>query len=82
MICAKTKMPKIPKSCKDCTFSRVVDTKEKIDSWKRYKRLCTLTGAKCPKRKEEDGYTRFFHPKWCPLFEMEDKDEIQSRTEG
>lgn len=67
MIVAKTKMKKIPESCKECSVSRVeyytfVDTQ----------RFCGITKNECPKKRSENGNLKYIRPKWCPLVEVKD----------
>lgn len=78
MVYAKTKLPKLPESCKKCAFSEVRDT-GKFEDWRRYKRICKLTGHKIAMQVVEKGCPKYVRPVWCPLIEVENENEIQSR---
>lgn len=73
MIVAKTKLKKLPSSCKDCKF------KENEYNWYGsyeccvHSAICYLTEKKCPIKKKESGNTGYAdRPKWCPLEEVHD----------
>lgn len=61
MIVAKTKMKKIPESCKDCAFSKYM-----YDY-----RICAFeSGRICPMVRTKNGNKKYIRPKWCPLMEV------------
>lgn len=63
MIFAKTKMKRIPETCKKCSMARnYVGDDEK---W------CSVTGYCCPKEKKQSGNVGYGKPDWCPLIELE-----------
>lgn len=73
MIIAKTKLKKLPSSCKDCKF-KMIDYK-----WHGPYECCVnsstcfFTGKTCPMEKKESGNTGYAdRPKWCPLEEVQD----------
>lgn len=66
MIVAKTRMRKIPKSCKECGFS--------FNDWSG-ERVCMVKKKDCPIEYMESGQWRYGKPAWCPLVEMEDTHE-------
>lgn len=63
MIVAKTKMRKIPTSCKKCNLS--------FQNWAG-ERTCFVTKKDCPIEEAPSGNWRYGKPTWCPLVEMED----------
>lgn len=65
MIYAKTKMRKIPKSCKDCAYAKGIWGGEKS---------CRLVEHKCPWVQTEHGNWKYSKPKWCPLVEVNNND--------
>ncbi len=64
MIVAKTKMRKIPSTCKVCKLS-------KHDSWGG-DRICCVVGIECP-MEFYNGNWKYGKPGWCPLMEIKDK---------
>lgn len=74
MIYIKTQLRKMPESCKECRFSKVIDTKE-YDDWRRYKRVCEINGRKCVKVKAKNGNKKFIRSKWCPLIEINESEK-------
>ena len=65
MIVAKTKMRKIPKSCKKCNLS--------FQNWAG-ERTCSVTKKDCP-MELSSGNWKYGKPTWCPLVEMEATNE-------
>jgi len=63
VIAAKTRMRKIPKTCKDCSLSR-------RDYWND-ERMCVINGMLCPLEVTESGKIAYCKPSWCPLVEIE-----------
>lgn len=63
MIVAKTKMVRIPDTCKKCPFKEVVGN--------NCKSYCTLTGHICPTEKKESGNIGYGMPTWCPLMDID-----------
>lgn len=74
MIYIKTQLRKIPESCKECRFSKMIDTKE-YDDWRRYKRICEINGRKCVKAKTKNGNKKFIRPKWCTLIDINELEK-------
>lgn len=71
MIVTKTKMKKIPKTCKTCPF-------------KRYAFgccYCLFTGLNCPTEKKESGNVGYGMPDWCPLMEIKLIEESEDETD-
>lgn len=66
MIVAKTRMKKIPKTCKDCSCS-VVHFISPIKSY----RVCVITSNNCPMVEKSRGNYGYGKPKWCPLIVAE-----------
>lgn len=68
MIFAKTKMTRIPETCKKCSMS-----KKSYDcfGYKDPDKRCFLTGLFCPKEKKESGNIGYGKPDWCPLMDLE-----------
>lgn len=66
MIVAKTKMKRIPDTCKKCSVSYVYYDSP-IDST----RCCRITSYECPTETAPSGNTRYVKPDWCPLMEIE-----------
>ena len=65
MIVAKTRMRKIPKTCKECTLSRHDFGGD---------RVCSVTRMDCPMELHM-GNWRYGKPGWCPLKELEAANE-------
>lgn len=65
MIYAKTKMRRIPKTCKDCSLSYFYH-ESVLESY----RACSITSICCPWEKQKSGNYGYGKPKWCPLVEM------------
>lgn len=62
MIVAKTKMTRLPETCKKCSLSQVehygfCDTE----------RYCGITNRACPTEKKQSGNVGYGKPDWCPL---------------
>lgn len=72
MIVAKTKMVRIPETCKKCSMAEGEFIN--CESPGIYKR-CTLTGILCPKEKKESGNIGYGMPTWCPLMDIDLLDE-------
>lgn len=65
MIVAKTKMRKIPKTCKDCKVSMHEFGGD---------RVCVIARRDCP-MELSNGNWRYGKPTWCPLVELEATNE-------
>lgn len=63
MIVAKTRMRRIPKTCKECKLSRY----DAFDD-----RICGITGKDCPYEIKPSGSVGFGKPGWCPLVELKE----------
>lgn len=61
MIVAKTRMKKIPESCKDCKFSTT----------EYGGRCCRIAIRFCPMKQSEHKNWKYFKPDWCPLIEID-----------
>lgn len=66
MIVAKTKMVRIPETCKKCSLSEVrhygfLDTD----------RYCGITKRMCPTVKKQSGNIGYGMPTWCPLMDID-----------
>lgn len=68
MIYAKTKMKKIPKTCKDCAIS-IVQFVTPINSY----RICSINSKNCPMEKKQSGNYGYTKPNWCPLVCIENQ---------
>lgn len=68
MIVAKTKMKKIPMSCKECPIARV-----EYYTYVETQRFCGMTKKQCPKERTEAGNLKYILPKWCPLIEVKNE---------
>lgn len=66
MIVAKTRMKKIPKTCKDCPLSIV-----QFDWGNLSHRICGINSKDCPQEKKPSGNYGYGKPCWCPLVEIE-----------
>jgi len=62
MIVAKTRMRKIPKTCKDCALGKREFGAD---------RVCSITGKDCPMELYR-GNWKYGKPTWCPLEESHD----------
>ena len=69
MIVAKTRMKKIPKTCKDCSMSIIQGR------WNDSYRICSINSKECPMEKKENGNWAYTNPDWCPLMEVEDENK-------
>lgn len=67
MIVAKTRMKRIPDTCKKCSLSNIV----KLPLNESY-RVCGITGYDCPTVIASNGCYTYKKSKDCPLIEMED----------
>ena len=65
MIVAKTRMKKIPKTCKDCSLSIV-----QYDWGHLNHRICGITSRDCPMEEKSHGNYGYSKPQWCPLIEL------------
>jgi len=65
MICAKTKLKKIPQSCNKCSFSKFEG------SFVASYRVCTLTGSVCRKENLRGTAWKYTRNSDCPLFEVD-----------
>ena len=61
MIVAKTRMKRIPDTCKRCSASYPTGGGDKA---------CELTWYICPTETAPSGNTRYVKPDWCPLMEI------------
>lgn len=61
MIVAKTRLRKMPQSCRKCSLSIV-------DSWTD-DRVCSITHRLCP-LELRNGHIGYAKPEWCPLMEV------------
>lgn len=66
MIVAKTKMKRIPETCKKCSMS-CVEKYVSVDS----DRFCILNGRECPKEIKPSGNVGYGKPNWCHLMDIE-----------
>lgn len=73
MIVAKTKMRKIPKSCKTCSLRH-----DERMSQGQYYSLCCITLRSCPMEKKKSGNYGYIRPTWCPLMEVEESAEKEN----
>ena len=62
VIVAKTRMRKLPKSCKDCNLS--------FQNWVG-ERTCAVKKKDCQIEHTQNGQWKYGKPIWCPLMEME-----------
>lgn len=65
MIVAKTRMRKIPKTCKGCALSFC-----QFDGRDSY-RVCAIMLRDCPMEDKGRGNYGYTKPDWCPLVEIE-----------
>lgn len=65
MICAKTKMKKLPESCNKCTLSNLNG-----NYYSDLERFCSITKRACPMERSENNNLKYIRPKWCPLVEV------------
>lgn len=66
MIIVKTKMKKMPKTCKECRISYI--------GWEEV-RFCGINGKTCPMEQKPSGNWGYSKPSWCPLVEVSDLKE-------
>lgn len=64
MIAAKTRMKKIPNTCKECRVSYIDWTGS---------RFCNASGRDCPMEMKKSGNMGYYRPSWCPLVEISDQ---------
>ena len=62
MIYAKTKLKKIPATCKTCKFS-IFDFSGV--------RMCAVCNKECPWENKGHGNVGYGKPSWCPLVELQ-----------
>ena len=62
MIVAKTRMKRIPKTCKECSISVVTYWED---------RVCGINQKECPVERKPSGNIGYCKPGWCPLVEVE-----------
>ena len=74
MVIIKTRLKKIPKTCKECVFSQTLEEEMKDKRVSGYKiRRCTLTGYTAPiKRTKNRRIYKISKPNSCPLIEVDD----------
>lgn len=70
MIVAKTRMRKIPKTCKDCGFGKHDFGGD---------RICVVTGKDCPMDLYK-GNWKYGKPAWCPLVMVEKLEETDQKA--
>lgn len=64
MIVAKTRIKKIPDTCKKCALSYIPrGTNE---------RVCVVTQICCPSETRPSGNKAYCRPRWCPLIELKE----------
>ena len=61
MIVAKTRLKRIPKTCKECALSYVPGFDD---------RVCIIKKMACPKEVRLTGNLAYCKPGWCPLMEL------------
>lgn len=72
MIVAKTKMKRIPDTCKKCGFSNFYPEM-------RYEgKYCKITGYDCPMETKPSGNVGYGKPNWCPLMDIEFIEEEEN----
>lgn len=72
MIYIKTKLKKIPTSCKACPFSfnyQYASFAYRNDFVKQ----CFITKKECPMEKSQHGNMKYILPTWCPLYDTNSK---------
>lgn len=65
MIVAKTKMKRIPDTCKKCSLSVVQQY-----GFGNTDRVCCVNGYVCPLETKPSGNVGYTKPTWCPLMEI------------
>lgn len=63
MIVAKTKMVRIPETCKKCSARRI-DNQFNVS-------YCNFTGKECPLEDKRNGNIGYGMPTWCPLMDID-----------
>lgn len=63
MIVAKTRLKRIPKTCKECTLSYVPCFDD---------RVCSIKQMVCPMEVRPSGNLAYCKPGWCPLVELKE----------
>lgn len=69
MIVAKTKMKRIPETCKKCSFAKIEYAGNEFYTSKD--RYCKITGYECPIGTKPSGNVGYGMPSWCPLMDIE-----------
>ena len=62
MIVAKTRLKKMPKTCKQCHYRMLYPVGGKD--------ICRIAGLFCPWEKKPNGMFGLGKPDWCPLMEV------------
>ena len=70
-IYVKTRLKKIPKTCKECHLS----TTELYGY--DFERVCIVTRKECPVEKKASGNWGYCKPSWCPLVEARCCDDYE-----
>lgn len=69
MIYVKTRLKKMPKTCKNCPFARDIPNSD----WRNGRQCqCIVTMQGCPWEKSPNGNWRYGKPVWCPLMEVKE----------
>lgn len=63
MIVAKTRLKKMPKTCKQCHYRMLYPVGGKD--------ICRIAGLFCPWEKKPNGMLGLGKPDWCPLMDSE-----------
>lgn len=63
VIVAKTRMRKMPKTCKTCSIAR--------RDWWAEELYCGANNRVCPMDNTANGRLAYVKPSWCPLVEIE-----------
>lgn len=73
MIVAKTRLKKMPKTCKQCDYRALypVDGED----------ICRIAGAFCPWENKPDGMFGLGKPDWCPLMDVEELSGNSGQSE-
>lgn len=73
MIAIKTKLKIIPKTCKDCKFSKT--DKNYGTYYGSYEvRGCMIKNKPCPMERASNNCLQYTKPKWCPLINIKEDD--------
>lgn len=74
MIVAKTKMKRIPETCKKCSMAE-----NEYGAWgvACAPKRCLLTGRDCPQEKKLSGNVGYGKPDWCPLTLLSEEQKTE-----